>query len=201
MAGEAGAIYTLAAPMSAYFVIGILIAVGAVVLSAIGLTRADFPPNDRVGRAVMAGTLVVVLGGIGALLATTHVEHPREEAAEAAAEKAGEEKVAEAGKSGQVGAPEAGETVAVSEDEFSVALEGGDQLKPGPHTFAVANKGKIQHDLAIEGGGLPDEPKTPLIDPGKSADLKADLKPGKYKFYCTVPGHEESGMKTEVTVE
>ena len=186
--------------MSAYFVIGILIAVGAVVLSAIGLTREDFPPNDRAARAVVAGTLVAVVAGVVALLMTTHVEHPREEAAEAAAEKAGEEKVAQAGKSGQVGAPKPGERVAVSEDEFSVALEGGNQLKPGPHAFAVANKGKIQHDLAIEGSGLPDEPKTPLIDPGKTADLKADLKAGKYKFYCTVPGHEQSGMKTEVTV-
>jgi plastocyanin len=187
--------------MSAYYVIAIVIAVGAIVLSAVGLTREDFPPTDRAGRAVMAGTLLLVVGGVIALLATTHVEHPREEAAEAAAEKAAEEKqAAEEGKPRQEGPPESGETVAVTEDEFSVALEGGDELAPGPHTFAVANKGKIDHDLAIEGGGLKDEPKTPLIDPGKAAELKADLKPGKYKLYCTVPGHEESGMRVDVTV-
>ena len=182
--------------MSAYYVIAIVIAVGAIVLSAIGLTREDFPPTVRAGRAVMAGTLLLVIGGVIALLATTHVEHPREEAAEAAAEA----KVAEEGKKGQLGTPEPGETVAVTEDEFSIALEGGEELAAGPHTFAVANKGKTDHDLAIEGGGLKEEPKTPLIDPGKTADLDADLKPGKYKFYCTVPGHEESGMKTDVTV-
>lgn len=185
--------------MSAYYVIAIVIAVGAIVLSAIGLTREDFPPTARAGRAVMAGMLLLVIGGVVALLATTHVEHPREEAAEAAAEKA-EEKTAEEGKTGQTGPPESGETVAVDEEEFSVALEGGDQLEAGPHTFAVTNKGKIEHDLAIEGGGLKAEPKTPLIDPGKTAELKADLKPGKYKFYCTVPGHEQSGMATDVTV-
>jgi plastocyanin len=177
--------------MSAYYVIAIVIAVGAIVLSAIGLTREEFPPTARAGRAVMAGTLLLVVGGVIALLVTTHVEHPREEAAEAAAEhKGGEEKAP----------PGAGQKVSVKEEEFSIALEGSKELKPGPHTFEVANAGKIQHDLAIEGKDLPEEPKTPLIDPGKSATLNADLKPGKYKFYCTVPGHEQSGMKVDVTV-
>jgi uncharacterized cupredoxin-like copper-binding protein len=64
--------------------------------------------------------------------------------------------------------------------------------------FAVANQGQAEHDLAID--GLPKEAKTPLIEPGKTAELKADLKPGKYKFYCTVPGHEQAGMKIDVTV-
>src|SRR5687768_13923354 len=175
--------------MTAYYVIAIVIAVGAIVLSAIGLTREDFPPTVRAGRAVMAGTLLLVIAGVIALLATTHVEHPREEAAEAAAEKAAEEKAAEEGKAegkGAEGGAQGEETVDVAEDEFSIALEGGTELGAGPHTFAVANQGKLPHDLAIEGGGLEKEPKTPLIDPGKKADLSADLKPGEYKFYCTV---------------
>jgi uncharacterized cupredoxin-like copper-binding protein len=184
--------------MSAYYVIAILVVVSAVVLSAIGLTRVDFPPNPRIGRAVMASMLVAVIAGVVALLVTTDKEHPREEAARAAAEK-GEQKP-EAGAPAGGGKVAGGPPVAVIEKEFSVALEGGDELKPGPQTFAVANKGKIQHDLAIEGKGLDKEPKTPLIDPGKTAQLKADLKPGKYKLYCTVPGHEQSGMETDVTV-
>jgi uncharacterized cupredoxin-like copper-binding protein len=186
--------------MSAYYVIAIVIVAGAVVLSAIGLTRENFPPDVRVGRAVMAGTLVAVVVGIIALLATTEKEHPREEAAHAAAEEA-DKKVAEEGKEGQTAPPESGQAVAVTEAEFSVALEGGEELEAGPHTFSVANKGKIGHDLAIEGEGLDKEPKTPLIDPGKTAELKADLRAGEYKFYCTVPGHEQSGMATDVTVK
>ena len=43
--------------MSAYYVLGIVIAVGAVVLSAIGLTREDFPPTAGRAVRVMAGTL------------------------------------------------------------------------------------------------------------------------------------------------
>jgi len=190
----------LAARMSAYYVIAIVIAVGAVVLSAIGLTREDFPPSIRAGRIVMGATLLLVTAGVVALLATTEKEHPREEAAEAR-EKAAEERAAGEGKGGQTGAAETGETVAVTEDEFSVALEGGEQLEAGPHTFTVANKGKIGHDLAIEGEGLAEEPKTALIDPGGEEDLEADLDPGTYRFYCTVPGHAESGMETDVEVK
>jgi len=193
--GEAGSIYRLAARMSAYYVIAIVIAVGAIVLSAIGLTREDFPPTARAGRAVMAGTLLLVVGGVIALLATTDKEHPREEAAEAAAE----ERAVEEGKPAQ-GGPKARETVAVTEDEFSIALEGGEELAAGPHTFAVANEGAIEHDLAIEGDQLDEVPKTELIAPRNVAPLEVVLTPGRYKFYCTVPGHEQSGMKIDVTV-
>jgi plastocyanin len=185
--------------MTAYYVIAIVIAVGAVVLSAIGLTREDFPPTIRAGRVVMAGTLVMVIIGVVVLIATTEREHPREEAAEAR-ENAAEERAGGERREGEgAAAPaEGGQTVAVAEDEFSIALEGGDELEAGQYTFAVANDGKIEHDLEIEGEGV--EEKTPLIEPGKEADLKANLKPGTYRFYCTVPGHAESGMETEVTV-
>jgi uncharacterized cupredoxin-like copper-binding protein len=189
--------------MSAYYVIAIVIAVGAVALSAIGLTREDFPPTVRAGRAVMAGTLLLVIGGVIALLVTTHVEHPREEAAEAAAEEKAAEgggKPAEGGKPAQ-GGSKAGETIDVTEDEFSIALQGGKEVAAGPHTFAVANEGKIEHDLAIEGDQLEDEPKTKLIPPKEAVPLEVDLPPGEYKFYCTVPGHEQSGMKVDVTVK
>jgi uncharacterized cupredoxin-like copper-binding protein len=180
--------------MSAYYVIAIVIAVGAVVLSAIGLTREDFPPSSGATRALIGGAALLVVAGVVALLATTHVEHPREEAAEAAGEKAGKAPAEGAAKG------ESGKTVKAEEGEFFIKLESGNQLAPDKYGFNAVNTGKLQHDLAIEGKGLPKEPKTPLIDPGKSATLNVDLKPGKYKFICTVPGHEQAGMRVNVTV-
>jgi plastocyanin len=35
---------------------------------------------------------------------------------------------------------------------------------------------------------------------GKPAQLKANLKPGKYTFYCDIPGHREAGMEGTLTV-
>lgn len=87
-----------------------------------------------------------------------------------------------------------GTTVQVTETEFKIAL-GTRSVKAGPVTFVVKNAGKIQHDLAIQGGA-----KTPLIDPGSSATLTATLKKGATTVYCTVPGHRRLGMVAELTV-
>ena len=91
-----------------------------------------------------------------------------------------------------------GKTVHAVEKEFSIKLDGGDTLKPGRYRFQVMNKGKIEHDLAVEGNGVED--KTALIPPGNEAALEANLAAGKYKLYCTVPGHEQSGMKIDLSV-
>jgi len=90
-------------------------------------------------------------------------------------------------------AVQAAQSIAVSEIEFKIAMPS--TLKAGKFTFDVKNDGKIPHDLAIKGGA-----KTALIQPGASATLVTTLKAGKYTFYCTVPGHEQAGMKVDVTV-
>jgi uncharacterized cupredoxin-like copper-binding protein len=90
-------------------------------------------------------------------------------------------------------AAQAVEDVKVSETEFKISMPA--TLKAGKVRFEVKNDGKIEHDLAIKGG-----PKTALIQPGGDAQLVVTLKPGKYHFYCSVPGHEAAGMKIDVTV-
>ena len=88
----------------------------------------------------------------------------------------------------------AAQTVQVTESEFRIALAGY-KAKAGKFTFNVKNAGKIPHDLAIRGG-----PKTKLIQPGATAQLVVMLKPGKYHLYCSVPGHEQAGMKVDITI-
>ncbi|TML26163.1 MAG: hypothetical protein E6G26_12300 [Actinobacteria bacterium] len=88
----------------------------------------------------------------------------------------------------------AAQTVQVTESEFRIALAGY-KAKAGKFTFNVKNAGKIPHDLAIRGG-----PKTKLIQPGATAQLVVMLKPGKYHLYCSVPGHEQAGMKVDITL-
>jgi len=88
----------------------------------------------------------------------------------------------------------AAQTVQVTETEFKIALAGY-KAKAGKFTFDVKNAGKIPHDLAIRGG-----PKTKLIQPGATAQLVVTLKPGRYHLYCSVPGHEQAGMKVDIAV-
>jgi uncharacterized cupredoxin-like copper-binding protein len=84
------------------------------------------------------------------------------------------------------------QTVQVTETEFRIALKGY-KAQAGKFTFDVKNAGKLPHDLAIRGG-----PKTPLIQPGKSATLTVTLKPGQYHLFCSVPGHEQAGMRVDI---
>jgi uncharacterized cupredoxin-like copper-binding protein len=89
----------------------------------------------------------------------------------------------------------AAQTVQASETEFKIALS-STTFKAGTITFRVKNDGKIEHDLAVKGTSF----KTKLITPGGTAVLEANLKPGTYEVYCTVPGHEQAGMKINITV-
>jgi uncharacterized cupredoxin-like copper-binding protein len=89
-------------------------------------------------------------------------------------------------------------TVNVKETEFKITLP-STQIAAGAYEFDVANDGKVQHDLTIDGPGVEDE-KTPLIDAGASRKIHVTLEKGTYDFYCSVPGHKQAGMDVKVTV-
>jgi len=85
-------------------------------------------------------------------------------------------------------------TIKVTATEFKFALSPA-TVKHGTVTFIVVNKGKLAHDFKIAGKA------TPQINPGKSAKLTVTLKPGKYPYLCTVPGHAAAGMKGTLVVK
>jgi uncharacterized cupredoxin-like copper-binding protein len=88
-------------------------------------------------------------------------------------------------------------SVQASETEFKIALPKS-TLAAGSYSFEVKNDGKIEHDLVVKGNGV--DEKTPTIQPGKSATLSVDLKPGTYDVYCSIPGHKQAGMDVKLTV-
>jgi plastocyanin len=204
--------------MAVYFVLGSILVAWGLGLAILGLLRPDFPPDGRAGRMLVVVTVLIVAGTMTALLATTKREHPRREAAAKAAELEAAQKDKSGGPGTAAGTPtpagsapvkqpkaqpppaNKGKKVNVTEKEFAIALTGGKSLKAGGYRFEVQNQGQIQHDLTIDGGGVKGA-KTPLIGAGKSAELPVELKAGKYTFYCSVPGHEQAGMKLEVTVQ
>ena len=127
-----------------------------------GCLREDFPPSGQAGRALVGVTAVIVAATLVALLATTEREHPREEAAAEAAEKKAEEREtgrggARSGRRRRQGPSVEAQTVNVTEKEFSIALAGRQRARSRAGTRSpLQNAGKIQHDLAIEGGGVED---------------------------------------------
>jgi mono/diheme cytochrome c family protein len=68
--------------------------------------------------------------------------------------------------------------------------------KAGKVTLASKNDSSVPHDIAVQGG-----PTGPEVSGGKTSQISANLKAGSYTFYCSVPGHEQAGMKGTLTVK
>jgi mono/diheme cytochrome c family protein len=70
---------------------------------------------------------------------------------------------------------------------------------PGPLEILSPNPSPIDHNIAIK-DPAGEVVEGNVVGTGGTSRLQANLEPGKYEFLCTVPGHEEGGMKGELTV-
>jgi uncharacterized cupredoxin-like copper-binding protein len=70
----------------------------------------------------------------------------------------------------------------------------------GAVTIEFKNPQGLSHDVAIEDSKGETVAKTDVIGEGETS-AKANLKPGNYTFYCSVPGHREAGMEGTLTVK
>ena len=147
------------------------------------------------GSALPAFIVVAVVFFFGMLTAVEVFGAEKKKGGERVAQTASQPSTTQPTTSTPTTAPKPQATkVAATESEFKIALA-STSFKAGKITFDVKNTGKLAHDLAIKGGQ-----KTKLIQPGGSAQLAVTLKPGKYHLYCSVPGHEQAGMKADITV-
>jgi uncharacterized cupredoxin-like copper-binding protein len=70
------------------------------------------------------------------------------------------------------------------------------EAKAGKVTIESQNDSSVPHDISLKGG-----PQGDVVQGGKTSTITANLKPGKQTFYCSVPGHEQAGMKGTLTVK
>ena len=68
--------------------------------------------------------------------------------------------------------------------------------KAGKVTLESPNESSVPHNIALKGG-----PEGEIVQGGKTSTITANLKPGKQTFYCSVPGHEQAGMKGTLTIK
>jgi plastocyanin len=61
------------------------------------------------------------------------------------------------------------------------------------------NRSVIKHNVAIKGNGLAPR-KGKVVGRNGVSSVTVAVKPGKYRYYCSVPGHEAAGMKGTLTV-
>jgi plastocyanin len=72
--------------------------------------------------------------------------------------------------------------------------------KAGKVTIDFSNSAPLSHNLTVESPSGSVVGATPTFQ-GGSKTLSLTLKPGTYKFYCTVPGHRQAGMEGTLTVK
>jgi plastocyanin len=69
----------------------------------------------------------------------------------------------------------------------------------GKVTVDSKNDASIGHDIAIEGNGV--SAKGKVVSGGGTSTFTANLKPGTYTFFCSVPGHRQGGMQGKLVVK
>ncbi|HMJ03602.1 MAG TPA: c-type cytochrome [Conexibacter sp.] len=72
---------------------------------------------------------------------------------------------------------------------------------PGALEIDSRNDASIAHDIALqEGTDGADLGKGETVSNGGVSRLSVNVRPGRYTFYCTLPGHREGGMEGTLSV-
>jgi plastocyanin len=199
-----------------FFVVGIVLVCAAVALAFFGIRGSDsFPPS----RGVMVG----VIGLFAAVVATTMAfaivksnDEQRERNEKLASEEqqpsnsggaqpatpGGQPQASEGGNQQAPQPTEPTENLDVSSpaDGGLVYQPNGLTAKPGNITITYDNPSQVPHSIAVataNGNVIGDvQPFTA----GKESVNLSNVAPGKYVFYCTVPGHREAGMQGDLTI-
>jgi mono/diheme cytochrome c family protein len=112
------------------------------------------------------------------------------------------------GTTGSTGDGQGGEAKSNAKNEVEIPADPSGQLlykfksasaKPGKVTLLSKNDSQVPHDISLKGGGI--DEKGDQVTGGDTSKVTANVKAGKYNFYCSVPGHEQGGMKGTLTVK
>jgi plastocyanin len=189
-----------------FYAFGIALVLSALALSALGFRSESFPPS----RIVLAGVVAYFVALVGATT-TFAVLNARDEQRKRDAERAeaaatvpagGEQTTTTTGTTTTAEAAQGGgETLKVSSpvDGSTVFEPSKLTAKAGSVTIDYDNPSPVDHSIAIEGGATTLDESEIAADTTLTAS--ADLEPGRFVYYCTVPGHREAGMVGTLTVK
>jgi plastocyanin len=171
-----------------YIAGGVLVAWALILSLGLGLRRPAFPGNLIGERVVIGISVVLVLAAMSAAVVTA--SEPAKAGSQGASSSPPSS--ASAPPSGPV-APSG--TVKLAADPSGGLSYDTKQLsaKAGRVTIAFTNAASLEHNVTIAQNGT-QLGATPTFS-GGTRMLTLNLKPGTYTFYCSVPGHRQSGME------
>jgi plastocyanin len=204
-----------------FYICGIVLAISALVVSFAGLKLKDFP-----GKALPVAVLWFAVFVVAATTFATRYSGEEHEAKAAEYAKFNEEvekgetsgpfeneggalggeteeKEAQAEKEaseGKEAAAGANTTLNVEASPTALAFNTTKlSAKAGKVTIDFKNPSAIPHNVVIEQNGKELSGFEPIAE-GEESET-AELKPGTYTFFCSVPGHREAGMEGTLTVD
>ena len=185
-----------------FYIAGVLLAVWAVVLAFLGLSRASFPGGRTGERAVIGISVFLAAATVAMAVVTASTEKPeKKRVVEAGAVKpaAAAPKVAAAGGTAAPPAATAAPLALAADPTGNLRFDRKTlSAKAGKVTIDFTNKSQVGHDVVVAKGATKIG-GTPIIT-NSQASLNVNLKPGQYVFYCSVPGHRQAGMQGTLTV-
>jgi plastocyanin len=199
-----------------FYVCGIVLALSAVTVSIVGLKLKDFPGKFL---PLIVLWFVIFVGG-AMTFAVLHAQD--EESAKAAElEQAGKEIEKDESSGPYEGNDESAEEQPPAKPESeggakppkgaatTLQLEASEtalaydttalSAKAGQVTIDFKNPAAIPHNVVIEEDGKELAGFEPVAE-GEESET-AELEPGTYTFYCSVPGHREAGMEGTLSVK
>lgn len=70
----------------------------------------------------------------------------------------------------------------------------------GALLIASRNASSTPHDIALESADGAELGKGETVSGGGVSRVEVDVRPGRYTFFCSLPGHREGGMEGTLTV-
>ena len=201
--------------MNAFVIAGAIFAVWAVLVALLGMR--GFPSNRAGERIAIGITMVLFVGAVTSAIADQskvgerrgpEIDKPgegpeTEKPGQPTGESGGGNEAApapsdEGEKEGQGGKPTA---LALSADPTGATRFDKTALSAtaGQVTITMTNPSPVGHNVALKGNGV--DERGDVVQGDEKSTVEATVEAGQYEFYCSVPGHEQSGMKGTLTVK
>ena len=187
-----GNVLPVAASGNFFFVCGIVLVLAAVTLAFIGIRSNERFPQSR---AIVVGLTAVFAAIVVTTMAFAIVKANDEQASRNA--KLAKE---EGTTSTSVNGPVTALSVSSPADGGLSYAPNGLTAKPGNVSITYTNPSPVPHSIAIATANGNIIQQVQPFTGGKQTVTASDLKPGKYLFFCTVPGHRQAGMQGDLTV-
>lgn len=141
--------------------------------------RRIVTPAALAGALALAGGAVVA-GAMGGGPSDPHAGHAGGPAATPLTESAAK-------------APAQVRRISASPDELAYSVTTL-RAKPGRVRIVMANPSPFSHNVALKGNGRRTPVVGKVVGEGGTSVVVAAVTPGRYTFYCSVPGHAAAGM-------